>query len=247
MDQQATAIEPQAPTIDSPATEHLLDLAAPERVVCIRHGKQVARHYFRPPTLSDWQKYLAAKNPARTFEDKGVEQRMDEPDCALWRELILRIEGYKGGDELEPEEWKARIPVSHKAAAIEGLQEIYIGDYADPTELAAASRRVVLDVSFNERIFDQLVHVFRVPTIENELDYRRVKVNWQRVRGARSQKVQVFVPPRLREMCSLWDRLVLEVEGYKVGADFKRAMDCLHKQAAVMGLFDRPEEGGAEG
>ncbi len=229
----------------------LLDLSAPERVVRLRFRQQVARHFFRVLTMADWLAYVKTANAPAIVQGESWSQDDHEDEAAieLWENAVLRLEGYK----LPPgDDWRGRIPVAHIRAAVEGLQEIYLGESLSPFDQEADSQAVVLEVAWNEQVFDKLVHRFSTPGREIELRYRRVKASYYRVRGARRDTTQISTPARLKEMCELYDQLILGVEGYKFCPEFIEAqplttpkeiarwMDPLQKQAAVWALLRPP-------
>lgn len=231
--------QPNALTMPAPqpATDGLLDLSAPERSVRVREAGRVGRHIFRPLALSDWLRYLADLKTEFVYEEDSVlpVNRSEEAAVALWDGAVLRVEGYHCGDD-----WKERMPVGHKAAAVNLLQEVYVTESADPFDLQAEGHSVVLEAAWNESVYERLVHRFRLPAAAEELSFRRLQIRFYRMTGQRGGVTRVRVPAKLKELCQLYDAMILSTEGY-AGFRSPKDMDPLHKQAAVTALFTPPE------
>jgi hypothetical protein len=59
------------------------------------------------------------------------------------------------------------------------------------------------------------------------------------VRGSKTRKT--IIPTNLKEICALYDELIVSTEGYSIGGtatgDTRKEMDAIHKKVVVMGLF----------
>jgi hypothetical protein len=147
------------------------------------------------------------------------------------------VEGYRAPDE----EWKQRMPLAHKAAAVALLQEVYAQPSGDPFDLTAGAKVVELEAGWNGRRYEGLKHVLRPPSPQQEKDYRMLRVTTWRQRGFRRAPLRIRSALLLGELTALWDQLVAEVHGY-AGYSAPRHMCPLHKQAAVVAMMERPSE-----
>lgn len=212
-----------------------LDLEVPERSAIVRFAGKEATHYFRPLTLADWLAYFTRLSTEfiTSGEEMTSESDQGEASEALWNSAVLRVEGYTGAD------WRERMPVSHKVAAVTALQQVLAIDAGNPFDLEPDSRTVHLEAAWNGAIFDELLHRFRLPNAQDQKDYRRLNVSFIRSRGRRDQNTtRIKACVRIGELCRLWDALSIGIEGYQGG---KFSMDPLHKMAAVAALFEPPE------
>ncbi len=217
-----------------------LNLAALERTVRLKFGGKTARHIFRRLTFSDWWGFLKDSRTEMILQGDSWshESRTDEAAIALWDRAIVRVEGYRVG-----EDWKEKMPASHKIAAVGLLQEVVAvpSSEEDDLDLEADRRTVTLKAAWNGQVFHRLQHIFRVPEQEQTLTYRRLMAEFFRKSSRRQSTTRVVVPVRLSGLVKLYDRLIEEAEGY-TGFRAPREMDPLHKQAAVLALFDSPQE-----
>ena len=219
-----------------------LNLAALERTVRLKFGGKTARHIFRRLTFSDWWGFLKDSRSEMILQGDSWshQSRTDEAAIALWDRAIVRVEGYRAG-----EDWKRKMPATHKIAAVGLLQEVAAvpSSEEDDLDLEADRRTVTLEVAWNGEVYPSLRHVFRVPEQEDTLSYRRLMAEFFRKSSRRESKstTRVVVPVRLSGLVKLYDRLIEEVEGY-TGFRAPREMDPLHKQAAVLALFEPPQE-----
>jgi len=223
-----------------------LDLAAGERVVRVKFAGRTGRHFFKPITQEDWIEYVAAleQEMVQRGESWTPESKAEVAALKLWEKRIERVEGYPEGD------WKLCMPLPVIAGAVALLQEVYVSEGPDLYAFSAERRTVVLEAAWNERVHDRLCHTFRVPSRDEQLAYKRVSISYFRPRGTKEQNVsRVRIGLKLESLCRLWDALIVEAFGYcgYSGLDeMKRRMDPLHKQAAVVALFEPPEAPAAE-
>ncbi len=243
--EQSTS-ESRATDHESPVTSFLA-LDAPERVVRISFAGKTARHFFRRLGITDWLLYLKElRSEFLSDAEKWIpENRWTEAAIALWDGAIVRVEGYKGLAAVSAPEEKATMPALHKKAAVTLLQQVVALPGADPFDLEADSRTVRLEAAWNETIYQNLIHRFRPPSQADALAYDRLKVEYYRSRGRRDGATRIVIPPRLKQLCEIYDRLCLDVSGYS-GMQTPSEMDPLHKQAAVQGLFEPVESESGE-
>jgi len=228
----------------------LLPLDSPERTVRIREllGEKAKsrRHIFSPIKESDWQKFFAHLQAKRHLQEGrfSIESNSDEASCKLWDRRILRIEGYRVGGKASQEQpidlWRNLVPVSHKVATVELLQEVVQADDSpDDFDLAAEELPVVLSANWNERVYEPLLHLFRAPGQDDEMRFRRLDAQSFQIKGARG--ISWFLPSVFEPLVALYNKLIVRTEGYAVaGAPLTepaRHMDAIHKTTAVALLF----------
>ena len=235
-----TATEPTDQPVNE-STDQLLDLSSPERIVRLKFGQRSALHVFRRLTLEDWLGYLKLCPTELVAEGDAWTPESNAPQAAdwLWSRAVTRLEGYKAG-----EDWKQKMPLAHKLAAVTLLQEVYLSEtHNDPFEIEAESRTVVLEAAWNLQRYENLVHRFRLPWQDEAYRYRRLTVQWYRQRGQRQQGMRIRMALALRPLCDLYDQLIEAAEGYAwpSGTDVRGTMDPLHKSAAISVVFEPPE------
>lgn len=204
-------------------------------------------HRFENPTEDDWIEY--EKRAAVSVAKRGDELR-GETDIWpaidwLWRRRIKSVEGY---GEL-PEGWHERVPMQHKNFAVSLLCQV--GEWRPEEELdklGAASLggdywdldgetvTVCLEAARNGERYHQLYHIFRRPTAEQQLRYRRARNQTVMVTGRKSGEIVERRLPELPALLKLYGELIDRVEGYSPAAPEK--MDAMHKQAAVLSLME---------
>ena len=238
------------PTSTEEEEAQLLDLSAQERTVRLKIGPHRVLHILRRLTLQDWIRYqkTAHTQVIVSGEWSQMSSRSDEAAIELWDSAIVRIEGYKVGPGGLPVDWKNKMSVLQKIRAVDLLQEVEAVPESEQPAFEANSRSVCLEAGWNGTIYEHLMHKFRLPTQEDDLKYRRVQADSFRKRersrqrnGRREAVTKVLLPSILGTMSEFYDQFILEVAGY-TGAQHVADMDPLHKQAAIMALFDPPTE-----
>ena len=144
-------------------------------------------------------------------------------------------------------EWRDLIPFAHKEAAVRALTLVAPAAAATPGAngffpLRADEVPVVLEAALGGRAYPRLVHRFRPPSVDDERAYRRLLAENLVVRGARHPRT--LIPARLPALVRLYDRLILDVEGYAINnqppASRNQLLECMdawHKRVAVETLF----------
>jgi len=234
------------PKPETKPEEKLLDLSAKERVVRVKFSGRRLRVIFRPLTLKDWLDYSAAL--ASGFVQRGDEWTPEsnerEAACKLWDAALVGVEDLSTIPALaviDPR-WKTQMPVEAIVAAVAMLQEIYVESGGDQFDFAADARCVRMEAAWNGETFEKLEHVFRVPSRNEALQYKRVNVSYFRTGGQKRGEAapsRVRVALRLKPLCELYDALIQEVQGY-TGYARPQEMDPIHKLHAVGGLFEPP-------
>ncbi len=250
---QPTESAPSGSDSGGQAIDQLLPLDSPERTVRIREllgeKPKIRRHIFSPIKESDWQKFFAQLRAKRHLHEGrfSIESNFDEAACKLWDRRILRIEGYRVGGKPSQEQpidlWRGRVPVSHKVATVELLQEVVQADDSpDDFELGAEELPVVLSANWNGRVYQPLLHLFRAPGQDEEMRFRRLDAQSFEIKGSRG--ISWFIPSVFEPLVELYNKLIVRTEGYAVGGapltEPARHMDAIHKITAVALLF-RPK------
>lgn len=154
-----------------------------------------------------------------------------------------------------PDDWETKVPLTHKVAAVMLLAQVSVDESESIEEYCFDPdvTEVRLIAARGGRESSGLVHTLRRPTVRQQKEFSRVVSTALYVRGSRTQKS--LVPSRLREMCRLYDELIVEARGYCPGSaefglsnsaalsreDAIRYMDALHKKVAVSALFSLEE------
>ena len=176
-------------------------------------------HFFRVPDRDDWLAYHDALQGSRVTA-LGL----------LWTRLILRVEGYGGG-----EDWKARIPLEHRLYAVTGFTVVVPADVIETPD----SCEVELVVAGP---YVPLIHVFRRPGATEAASLDRIHAEWVRRREVRKKGPSLRVPLPF-ESLPLYDELISEVRGYTVNGEIPtreqvvQYMDHWHRLAALQGLL----------
>lgn len=142
-----------------------------------------------------------------------------------------------------PDEISALSPVAPLSRACpEPSRRAETRDATVDFPLQAEQIPVTLEAIVAGRAYPRLVHIFRLPTADDERHYRRLLADTLIVRGRRAART--LIPSRLPALCRLYDRLILSVEGYCLQQQplasrdqLLQHMDAWHKRTAVQALF----------
>jgi len=217
----------------------LLDLAAPERSAVVRFREKKAIHVFRRLTMEDWLSFYSGMQheELQTGALSKTSTRLHETIAALWEAVVLRVEGYKAGAD-----WKERMPLAHKLAAVLVLRQVNAANSGNPFDLESDQRLITLEATWNSVFHGELVHVFKDPSQEDQLEWNRSISSFYRVRGSRGRESRIRFPVNFGKLCRLYDQLILEVRGYAFTGTIQTAMDALHKEVAIGALFQPVEQ-----
>ena len=238
----------------------MYDLAAKEifSVVKFREGGRPVSvtHFFRPLALADWLEYERALDTRIVESEDQSEMRTQAVIAAerLWDAAALRVSGYGApassavqGELCQrfPADWKQKVPLQHKAAAVRGLQQAVVSEGPeglldliyefDPDQVA-----LVIEAAQNGEIHAELIHHLRRPAPEDLKRFSQITSAAIWLRGAKQPTT--LLPSRLKPLCDLYDRLIQSIEGYSGidGSDaaaVRRAMDPVHKKVVIQSLF----------
>jgi len=227
------------------------------RLVFTLRGRQLVHVLARPQT-KDWLDW--ARAVTTTYQTRGDTLTAEtsgelEAYQTLWRKQAVRVEGYASKDgrallEAYPETWRDFVPVAHMEVAIRLLARVQLKS----PEAASSSEAFIVDldlVPVEIEVTDQetapLVHWFRAPGMPEQKTYKRIMAESRLVTG--SKHLKTVIGSRLPALVKLYDELIERVEGYTLDGQSieqkkvaQRSMDAIHKQVAVQGLFESPEE-----
>ena len=220
--------------------ENLFPLEAPEPVVCLQRRGRILRHTFRTLTAADDRAFL--ENLSMDLGDGYAPGSAisDEANLALYRSVIVSVDGYRTRDGRRPEEfpcWPEFIPVDHRLAAVAALLKNK-GLILMSTVRVASDGRVVLfaitrgGVGTGEAIRQFVVaHNFQAPTAEHARQF--------------SEALEP-TPSSWTVLLTLYDTLIEGVEGYSIGGralsgrdEAVREMFTYHKGFAVTILLSQ--------
>jgi hypothetical protein len=214
----------------------------------------VVTHVFRSPSSEDWLEYFKGMSQLGLSKGRDVVELSaagQEKDEELWDKLILRVSGYavSGKDLMGFEDWKARIPLSHKLNAVSGFLYFNRTDVGEnPVEetvldLGESSRTMSFDVlQFGKAC--TVVFTFSPPEASDYIKYSRASARMQVVRTKQKGVSKLLVPFNAPLMIDLFDKLIASVDGYSFEGkplmdlpDWKTKIDIYHKREAVRELF----------
>lgn len=218
--------------------------------------KIVLTHVFRSPTLEDWTYYfkgttqLGVSKGRDTVEMSNVSQ---EKDTLLWEDLIVRVEGYKvkGEDVMSLDDWKERIPISHKLEAVSGFMLFWREDVPDDANLIEVNSLDLAEDSLEMHFAGiqncEIQHIkffFSNPEPSDYIKFSRMSSRMQLVRTKRRGESAIKVPGDITALVEIFDRLVERAEGYTYKSKdlmetekWKKQIDAYHKRAAVLDMF----------
>lgn len=230
--------------------EPLFPLAVEELTASMKLQGRELLHRFDPIRFEDWAEFERMNYVVSESDDKEVtaEDFTVEAVEWLWGKAIRAIEGY--GEQL-PTDWRERLPIQHKEAAIGLLAQVAVDEDAEP-HFFGADRVVVLEAARNGVVHKGLRHCFLHPKTSDVKAARRALLRESAVRvgGVRgsggSRKSQSVVRSSLERIAAVYDELIVRVEGYESGdgpldlvgdaSKVARLMDPLHKKTALRAL-----------
>jgi len=230
-----------------------LDL--PENRVTLGFNKLRLVHVFSRATLEDHFSYQQKIISKITTDGIDIQREIDtvDADRDLWSRLILRVENYKSirlGDLSDLEDWKDRIPVAHRLAAVRAIYKTEIDFDFEEGEFFDSGLAVALKDVQNGRQIKSLVHRFRDPETSDIKEWSRLS-NLSDKRRTRRGQIVSTPRPRLRGEIALYDKLIVDgLEGYlnagqpiATARDAVAYMDAIHKSHAINEYFRRLDEG----
>jgi hypothetical protein len=237
----------------------MLDVSAKERMYKVSETrgstKVVVKHFFRLPTVEDWERYFRGSSKLGTSRGRDTFEltaEIEERNTELWTALIMRVEGYvMGGTPLmDKEDWQDLIPVDHKNNAIAGFVTAWVPDEdveEEVLDLGALTVDVILNVLHNEGdkvVPTELKFVFSTPDASDYKAHSRTQGRMRLTRTKERNVSSISVPTDIKPFVRLFDKLIQSVSGFV--ADGKPIMesdnwialiDAFYKREAVNQLF----------
>ena len=153
-----------------------------------------------------------------------------------------------------PDDWKSKVPLLHKMAAVTLLAQVMTCDanHVEAYSFDPDQTEVFLDAARGGRKYEGLIHVLSRPSVRQQKEFSRVLSSALYVRGSRTEKS--LLPSRLKEMVKFYDELILQAKGYCVGPgepgahavpreEAVKYMDAMHKKASISALFSMEDSG----
>jgi len=238
----------------------MFDLSMKEcffRVKEIRGDRKILlKHVFRLPTLDDWFTYFRGASQLGLSKGRDVfelSNMMQERDEELWATLILRVEGYFVNKQplMEFEDWKDKLPISHKLEAVSGFQFFWREDA--PSEESLITEEVfdlgedLIEMRFVALQNSEPCHVkfcLRAPDAKDYIRFNRVTSKMQLVRTKERNVSAIRIPQDIRPLVGIFDKLIEKVEGYvfegadlMACSDWQSKIDAYQKKEVVRELF----------
>jgi len=228
----------------------LLPLDVSERIVSFRDERGLMRrHVFTPPRarLAEVREFFQQVKDGmlQAARKPGSGRDFIKPSRALYRALIIRVEGYTltGGRPLgELPAWIERLPLAHRLAAVNLLTGITRAERA--AEIDPEFDAVELDADWNGALaetttaFSGLLHRFEPFTEDDQHEFQHRTSRVTEVKGAREERFLQAAPEKV--MLDFYDQKIRSVDGYSVSgqpladAEQIRAwMDPFHKITAL--------------
>jgi hypothetical protein len=182
-------------------------------------------HIFAPLRDDDIAEYERGRNLRLSEAETGESDERDamaitgdafDAAVALWDARIKGVENYT-----ESEEWKSKVPVKHKAFAVQNallatqiLPLPLVGNNAAfPVDDEDDASTIRLRVLFNDQ---QMVteHVLRTPSADDMREYRKLMSRALLVPGEALNQQEQRIPSRARGLGRLYDKVVERTSGY---------------------------------
>lgn len=219
-------------------------------------------HLFAPMSDEQFFQHEAKKNIVQKVSGTDIlNVRTQDKNLQaaewLWNQLATGREGY-----VERSDWKEKTDLLDKQTAIkDGLLAVFpVNDsdadifddalletvegeeeFSDDLVDEDAQTVVRLDCLFNNHPITT-THYFRAPSAKDTGDYEELMKRASNMmdgrRGFRQQKrnsqtAQISIPSKARELCALYDRLIINTDGYA------GRVPAHHKRDAVLEIFTR--------
>jgi len=231
-------------------TQTLLPLDVNERIVSFRDERGMLRqHIFTPPRakLAEVREFFQQAHNERLHSSQkpGGGSDVSKPRRALYRALIIRVEGYTltGGRPLgELPAWIERLSPADRLGATDLLARITRAQRA--AEIEPEFDVVELDACWNGTLpgattpFSALLHRFEPFTEDDQHEFQHRTSRVTEVRGTREPQFLQAAPEKV--MLDFYDQKIRSVEGYSVGGEpladaeqIRAWMDPFHKITAL--------------
>ncbi len=241
------------------ASRHFIDLAEPVRQIAIRAGSRTLLFDISNPNEKDWFAYFDAVVTTAEQKDREVIRKTDAGAAGLnlLERVLVSASGYplpEGVTDItQVPNWKAKIPMGHRLAAVNVLLSVVAVEQDDEALVFGDGETVELealwgaDIEGNNIRVKGLKHTFETPSAEHYRAYMNKASQSKVIGGSRSGKT-VYQGAQ-RELVRIYDELIQSVEGYSLDGDRLTReqiigfMDTRHKVAAAAQLFAAPDAG----
>jgi hypothetical protein len=225
-----------------------LDLDKP-RQVSLKTKNGTYLWHLRRVSCADWQKFFTSIIN-QTLQIDGEREQVIESEAAMI-ELVDRVvdsvEGY--GDVSAVPNWKAALPLNHRAAVGLVLRNVAVEARPDAPQicdLVEISLGATWPTDGKSLMFSGLLHRFRHPS-SDQLKRFKFESSRVKVQGTAENGRSIF-PSRQAIAMKMYDDLIESVDGYSIGGQplsgveaICREMDGAHKAAAALALFTGDE------
>lgn len=226
-----------------------IELTGPRVIVVTDHGKQYKLTIDRIPK-SRWITYFSGI-VSTSENDNGKRLDMFDSRTArlqLVEDSLIDADGYTtDGPVTSIENWKQKLPLSHRLGVADVLISVQPSTAAQDVGIILGQENVFLDAIWDAndkgemQKYTGLRHSFQTPTSEHQRIYSRASSRSRIIGGTRTGKTMwLGAQP---ELIKLYDELILDVEGYLVGGakpsrdSIIENMDAYHKVSAAEQLF----------
>lgn len=174
---------------------------------------------------------------ATAGKETDVEIRSAAASLGLWDDLILEVEGYGAPGEPLPENWRELVPADEKIQVIEDLlfceiredDAAILGNLNRSWAALAETRKTIRLRAFCDGREVFCSHVLGAKTAAHVLAYDKLRA------GVRLGKKAMTLKPQMKAKGELYDRMIVEVEGYAGGV---LGVPLHHKATVITALFE---------
>ena len=224
----------------------MIDLAQ-NRTIVFRKGPPRLSVTVSPISKAAWLECLDAMTSI------GAHVEAEEALMGLLEEVAIKVDGYP--DTADDSNWISKIPWRHRTAYANALGSALLPEGSGPTvnrSVGETSIRLHSIWSARENggllSHKDLVHVFKAPSIQQLLNFRRGFSCPRVVKGGRREngRGMIVQDPLAGRMCSaLYDEFIVRVEGYAIDGEplgdnrtaIVNGMDTYHKVIAAAALI----------
>jgi hypothetical protein len=226
-----------------------IDLTADRRIVLRQRGHEFMLR-LRPVMEIDWFKYFDAIVVTAEQHGREVSRSIDHGAAGLnlVESLLVGVVGYAASNDGVSIEsipgWQSKLPIGHRLAVLDTVLNVRAVEPPDDDPFIFDREVVYLEALWgadedgNMRMVSGLKHVFATPSAEHYRSYMNQISRSKVVGGSRSGKT-IYAGAQ-RVLCSIYDELIKDYEGYCVNGSpnfMSDKMDARHKVAAAERLF----------
>lgn len=225
--------------------------------------KHRVAHIFRPMTDEEFFQHETKKNIVQKISGTDIlNVRTQDKNLQaaewLWNQLAIGRTGY-----VERADWREKTDLLDKQTAIkDGLLAVFPANDSDADifdDSTLDAETLADDEQFSDELVDEdaqtvvrldclfnsqpmtTTHYFAAPSAKDVTDYENLMKKASNMMDGRkgfrqkkgSQTAQVSIPSKARELCALYDRLIINADGYA------GRVPAHHKREAVLEVFTR--------